>query len=115
MLIANLAFPFLLIVFALTTWFPLTLGVSYCLGIGFMLQFTLINTLLQTNVTDEMRGRVLSLYTLTFFGIAPFGNLVIGWLAEVWGISITVVISAVVALVLSLAVFYWIPILKKLT
>ena len=43
-----------------------------------MLTFTIINTLLQTNVDDQMRGRVMGLYTLTFFGFAPFGNLAIG-------------------------------------
>jgi MFS family permease len=113
--IANLIFPFLLAAFAFTTWFPLSLGLAYCLGIGFMLQFTLINTLIQTNVTDEMRGRVLSIYTLTFFGLAPFGNLLIGWLAEALGLSVTVVFSALTALVLSMIVFHQIPILKKLS
>jgi predicted MFS family arabinose efflux permease len=78
-----LTFPFMLLLFALNTQFTLALGLAVGLGVGFMLVFTCINTLLQTNVDDQMRGRVMGLYTLTFFGFAPFGNLAIGTLAAV--------------------------------
>ena len=47
-----------------------------------MSQFTMMNTLLQTRVDDQLRGRVMSIYALTFFGFAPFGNLAIGALSE---------------------------------
>jgi hypothetical protein len=66
-----------------------------------MVQFTLINTLLQTRVSDAMRGRVMSLYTLTFFGLAPFGNLIIGWAAQSIGISLTILLSAAITFILS--------------
>src|SRR5258708_22719503 len=51
---------------------------------GFFLigQFILMNTLIQTEVPDDFRGRVLSLYTLSFFGLNPFSALVIGLVAE---------------------------------
>jgi MFS family permease len=81
---------------------------------GFMSQFTLINTLLQTNISDEMRGRVMSLYTLTFFGFTPFGNLAIGAVAEQWGLSQAIVSSALIALVLSIIVLYKTPQLRQL-
>jgi len=61
-----------------------------------------------------MRGRVLSLYTLTFFGFAPFGNLVIGALSEFWGLSQTIALSAAIAAVLSLVVYAAIPRIRKL-
>lgn len=111
---ANLAFPVILLAFAYTPNFYLSLGLAFGLGVGFMLQFTLINTLLQTYVADEMRGRVLSLYTLTFFGFSPFGNLAIGTLAEGWGLSLTIGLSAVVAAVLALVVIRIVPGLYKL-
>jgi MFS family permease len=111
---ANLAFPLILFLFAYLTNFYVSLLLAFWLGVGFMLQFTLINTLLQTRVADEMRGRVLSLYTLTFFGFAPFGNLAIGILAEAWGLSLTMALSAAVALVLSSAVILIVPRLRKL-
>jgi MFS family permease len=111
---ANLAFPIMLLIFAYNPLFPAALVLAFGLGVGFMLQFTLINTLLQTRVTDEMRGRVLSLYTLTFFGFAPFGNLAIGILAEAWGLNLVIGLSAVVAAVLSTLVLLLVPHLRKL-
>ena len=91
------------------------IGQGFGLGVGFMLTFTSINTLLQTNVDDQMRGRVMGLYTLTFFGFSPFGNLAIGTLAESWGMSFTIFLSAVCALVLALIVIALVPHLRKMT
>jgi hypothetical protein len=79
-----------------------------------MLEFVLINMLLQVHVEDDMRGRVLSLYTLTFFGFSPFGQLAIGGLAEEWGISSTISLSALITLVLCGAVLLLIPHVRKL-
>jgi MFS family permease len=111
---AILGFPLLLIVFALNRSYPLSLVLSLFLGVGFMQTFTLLNTLLQTQVADEMRGRVLSLYTLTFFGFMPFGNLAIGTLAEVWGIRPAIVVSAIFSFVLTLIVLWKTPSMRKL-
>jgi predicted MFS family arabinose efflux permease len=111
---ANIGFPLVLTAFAYTTSYPLSLLESFGLGLGFMLQFTLINTLLQTRVEDRMRGRVLALYTLSFFGFAPFGNLAIGWVAEAVGLSPTIAISALIALLLSLVVLRMAPFLRRL-
>src|SRR5665648_229798 len=83
----NIAFPLLLIAFAFTTWIPLALLLAFGLGVGFMVQFTTINTLLKTRVADDLRGRVMGLYTITFFGFSPFGNLLIGFLGEKLGLS----------------------------
>jgi MFS family permease len=111
---ANLAFPVLLFMFAHVSQLPVALILAYGLGVGFMLQFTIINTLLQTQVADAMRGRVLSLYTLTFFGFAPFGNLAMGTLAEGWGLSMTIGLSAALSLILALAVIALVPRLRGL-
>ena len=112
--LANLAFPFILLSFAFISYFPVALLFAFGLGVGFMLQFTLFNTLLQTNVDDDMRGRVISLYTLSFFGFSPFGSLAIGQLAQVWGVSQTIALSALVALLLSRLVLLKIPQIRKL-
>lgn len=98
-----LIFPFILFAFSFTTSFPLSLVLAYFLGIGFLTQFALINTLLQVRVDDEMRGRVMSLYTITFLGFMPIGNLAIGVLSESWGLSATIALSAVITLVLTAA------------
>jgi len=110
----NLAFPFILLIFAYNANGALALLLAFGLGIGFMLTFTIINTLLQTNVDDQMRGRVMGLYTLTFFGFAPFGNLAIGLRAEEWGMSLTILLSAACALGLALMVILLVPQVRKM-
>lgn len=111
---AILAFPVVLAIFAVNRNYPLALALAVLLGIGFMLTFTLINTLLQTQLADEMRGRVLSLYTLTFFGFTPFGNLMIGSMAEWIGLSTALVFSASLCLATSTAILLWLPTVRKL-
>jgi hypothetical protein len=66
------------------------------------------------HVTDEMRGRVLSLFILIFFGLAPFGNLAAGSLAEKFGISLTIGASAIIAEALCISVLLLVPRLRKL-
>ncbi|MDQ7771988.1 MAG: MFS transporter [Elusimicrobiales bacterium] len=56
-------------------------------GAGMMRQSVGCNTLIQSLVADSMRGRVMSLYVLTFVGLAPLGSLFLGWLAEHIGIA----------------------------
>jgi MFS family permease len=111
---ANLIFPIILFTFAEATFLPAAFVLALILGVGFMLEFTIINTLLQTHVADEMRGRVLSLYTLTFLGFAPFGNLAMGTLAETWGLSLTIRLSAIAALLLAVTVLLLVPRVRKM-
>ncbi len=114
LVITNLAFPLILIAFAFTASLPMSLVLAYGLGVGFMMQFTTINTLLQTRVEDSFRGRVMGLYTLTFFGFAPFGNLLIGFLGQQWGLGIAMALFAVSSLILSQLVLLKTPQLKQL-
>ncbi len=111
---ALIAFPFILALFAYNTVLPVALLLAFGLGVGFMLVFTNLNTLLQTSVDDAMRGRVLALYTLTFFGFAPFGNLAIGTLSQQWGINVTLTLSAIVTLVLAAIVIALVPHVRKM-
>jgi MFS family permease len=111
---AILGFPIVLTIFALNRFYPVALALAVLLGVGFMMTYTLINTLLQTQLVDEMRGRVLSLYTLTFFGFTPFGNLAIGSLSEWIGLSPALITSATLSLVTTAAIIAWIPSVRKL-
>lgn len=61
-------------------------------GFGIILQFTTVNTLIQNEVPDEFRGRVMSLYSLTWFGIAPFGSLALSAVAQQFGSPIAITI-----------------------
>jgi MFS family permease len=114
LVITNIAFPLILIAFSFTSAFPLSLLFAYGLGVGFMVQFTTINTLLQTRVDDEFRGRVMALYTITFFGFAPLGNLVIGILGQAYGLTFSMVLFAILSLILSRIVFMRTPEVQKL-
>jgi MFS family permease len=111
---ASLCFAGVLALFAVTPFYPLSMVLAVLLGVGFMLTYTLINTLLQTQLVDEMRGRVLSLYTLTFYGFTPFGNLLIGWASERIGLSEAVLISAALSFVTVGIIFLLIPTVRKL-
>jgi MFS family permease len=114
LVVTNIAFPLILIAFAFTTIYPLSLLLAYGLGVGFMVQFTTLNTLLQTRVEDEFRGRVMGLYTITFFGFSPFGNLLIGFLGQTLGLGIAMTLFAVCSLVLSRIVLMKTPEIQSL-
>jgi MFS family permease len=111
---ANIGYCLTLILFAINSYFPIALVLSFGLGMGFMLQLNNINSLLQTRVDDRMRGRVMSLYMLTLFGFSPFGNLLAGSLAEKWSLTGTVGIFGVTMLLVSMAVFIKIPEIRRM-
>jgi MFS family permease len=111
---AAMLFPIVLALFAFNTNFLLGLFLAYLLGVGFMFQFTLLNTLLQTRVEDAMRGRVMSLYTLTLFGFSPFGNLLVGALSEAIGLSPALLIMAAITLLSAVVIFWKTPQLRRL-
>ena len=73
--IANLAFPFLLLIFATSRSFLLSMAVLLLVGMSFVWQNSLANTLLQIITPDAVRGRVMSLYTLTFQSTMRLGGL----------------------------------------
>jgi len=114
LVLTNIAFPLILIAFSFTSLYPISLVLAFGLGAGFMVQFTTINTLLQTRVEDNFRGRVMGLYTITFFGFAPFGNLMIGALGEKLGLGFAMTLFAVCSLILSRLILMKTPEVQKL-
>lgn len=77
-------------VFALSRLLWLSFIVLTVAGFGMMMIIAASNTILQTIVDDDKRGRVMSLYTMSFMGIAPFGSLFAGGLATRFGAPVTV-------------------------
>jgi MFS family permease len=67
-------------------------------GWGMITQLATVNTMLQADVPDDLRGRVMSLYTLVFLGFIPVGNLIIGAFAHYIGAPHAVALGAVVCL-----------------
>lgn len=111
---ASVGFPIVLAAFSFTTYLPASLACAFALGMGFMVEFTMINTLLQTRVDDRLRGRVMALYALTFLGFAPFGNLGVGALSQRIGLSFAISIFALISLLLSVAVLRKVPQIRDL-
>jgi len=67
-------------------------------GIGMMIELAGSNTLLQTIVENDKRGRVMSLYAMSFRGVAPFGSLLVGTAAGLIGVSLTLIIGGIFCL-----------------
>jgi MFS family permease len=82
--------------FSRIVWLSLLLMVVT--GFGMMVQMASSNTILQTIVTEDKRGRVMSFYSMAFQGVAPFGSLFAGALAGVIGPDRTVVVGGVACL-----------------
>jgi MFS family permease len=87
-----------LFVFSISTSLWLALPALYCVGLGMMLTAASTNTVLQTIVPDELRGRVASLYVMSFIGMSPLGALAAGWVAERAGPPLTLAACGVAAL-----------------
>jgi MFS family permease len=92
----------------------LSLIMMLFVGFGFIIQFAGGNTFLQTIVEDDKRGRVMSIYTMAFFGVTPFGNLVAGGLANYIGAPNTVIIGGIVCVLCSIVFTKQLPALKNL-
>jgi MFS family permease len=82
-----------LIAFAYSRSLWLSMALMLVTGFGTMVQMAATNTVLQTIVEEDKRGRVMSLYTMSFLGMAPFGSLLAGGLARLLGAPQAVVIG----------------------
>lgn len=86
---ASLVFGGALVSLALSNSFYVSLSILPLIGGGYILILAGTQTLLQTLVSDELRGRVMSFYSLVFLGFQPFGSLLAGWISEYLGVAVT--------------------------
>jgi predicted MFS family arabinose efflux permease len=84
-----------LILFSFTRVLWLSLSLMFVTGLGFMVQMAASNTVLQTIVDEDKRGRVMSFYTMAFMGTAPFGSLLAGTVAERIGAPHTLLLGGI--------------------
>jgi MFS family permease len=85
-----------LIMFSLCHIYVLSIILMVIIGLSMMLQMASSNTILQTIVDDDKRGRVMSFYTMAFMGTAPFGSLLAGGLANILGVPNTLTICGAI-------------------
>jgi MFS family permease len=112
--LGSLAFPLLMLVFAFVRWIPLSLLVLVGSGIAIILVMNLANALVQTLAPDELRGRIMAIYSLTFFGLLPAGALWAGAVAEVAGEPAAVILGAAISLAFGLMLWVFAPWLRRL-
>jgi MFS family permease len=91
-----------LVGFGLSTYLPLSLLAVALAGFGSMITMAGSNTLIQSIVEEDKRGRVMSFVLLAFLGLSPFGGISAGFLANSIGAGITVAITGVLTLAIAL-------------
>lgn len=91
--LASATFGCGLIAFSLSRWLWLSLPLMLITGLGMITQVAACNTIIQTIVDDDKRGRVMSLYVMSFIGTAPFGSLLAGIIATHIGAPSTLIIG----------------------
>jgi MFS family permease len=112
--VGSFTMPLVLLIFSTTRYLPLSLLVLLCVGWSLMVLMNMSNALVQTQVADHLRGRVMGIYTLTFFGFMPVGSLVNGTLATKIGAPLTLVINASVLLLVAGVIWWRVPKLRQM-
>ncbi|PYQ42577.1 MAG: MFS transporter [Acidobacteria bacterium] len=103
-----------LIAFSLSRTLALSLVLMVVTGTGFMVQLASSNTVIQTIVREDMRGRVMAFYTMAFMGTAPFGSLLAGGLAARVGAPRTILLGGGVCILGGVAFSRQLPRLREL-
>jgi len=100
-------FSAMLVLLAVVRWYPLVLACFAVGGWGMLLYFSTTNTLIQTSVSDEMRGRVMGIWALVFGGMMPVGGIESGLLSNAVGVPWTIAVGALVCAAAGL-VTWWV-------
>ncbi len=101
-LFASTGFGASLILFSLSRSLPLSIILLLPAGFCMLIQMASSNTLIQTMVPDALRGRVMSVYSMMFMGMAPFGALLAGAIAHRLGAPMTVALGGTLCIAGSL-------------
>jgi predicted MFS family arabinose efflux permease len=91
--------------FALSNSLPVSYGVVILVGFAMMAVFATVNSLVQLITTEEMRGRVMSVYNCAFRGGMPMGNLLSGWLVPLFGAPTVLGVNGAVLMLLAMYFF----------
>lgn len=113
LILSSLVFSLALILFSLSRFYLLSIIALILIGWGSVTAIAIINTLLQTIVGDEFRGRVMSVFMFTFAGFMPFGNLIAGALSQGLGVSFTVMASGIVCTIFFIMINILYPDIRK--
>jgi len=107
-------FSLSLMAFSLSKNYLFSIFILVFIGCSSVVPVALINTLIQINVPDQFRGRVMSIFMITFAGMMPFGNLIAGGLAQGLGVSAALFFCGLTCLVLFTVINFIFVELRKL-
>ena len=102
-----------IVAFALSKVFLFSIVMMLVTGFSMMVQMVASNTILQTIVDEDKRGRVMSFYAVSFMGVAPFGSLFAGSLASKIGAPDTLVITGMCCILGALLFYRKLPEIRK--
>jgi len=111
-LFASLAAGISVIVFALSSWLPLSLLAIAFTGFGIVVNGMSVSTMIQTIVDDRMRGRVMGIFSMAFLGMFPLGSLAGGALAAAIGAPATLAIGGCFCTAAALVLWRRMPALR---
>ncbi len=110
--LGSFLFPLMLMIFALTRSLRLSLLLLVGAGAGAIMVFNMANALVQTLVADRLRGRVMSIYSFTFFGFLPIGALWIGVMTERFGAPWALIVNSGVLFISAFIIWLFVPALR---
>ena len=87
--------------------FPIALVTMLFVGFGAIAMAATANTTIQLAVPDELRGRVISVYTTVFVGSTPLGGLLMGWIASAWSVEAAIAVGGVGSLAAGVTALVW--------
>jgi MFS family permease len=114
MMAAAAVLAVLLMLFSQAGTLAVSLAVLLLVGAANIVSNNLANSLVQSLTPDHLRGRVMGVYMLTFFGVMPIGSLLAGTAAAVVGVRLTVALGGALTLVCAAALVLAIPSLRRL-
>ena len=101
LLLLQLVFGVVVIVFALTRLFWVNAMLLFAGGACMVMVFAMLSSLVQLNAPNEMRGRVMSIYMVAFRGGMPVGSLIGGWLATLTSAPAVLVVNGMLLMVVA--------------
>jgi MFS family permease len=103
-----------LVLFSFSKWFVLSLAVLAATGFGMIATLASCNTIVQTIVAEEKRGRVMSFYVMALMGSAPFGSFIFGSVSSAIGAPFTVLAGGVLCIAIAFVVALRLPSFRKI-
>jgi MFS family permease len=91
----------------MTTVYPVAIGLMVLIGFGSILMAATGNTTIQLAVPDQLRGRVMSVYTTVFSASVPLGGLTFGAIASAFGVTVAIGVGGVLTILIALGALVW--------